>query len=182
MRNQYKVAGLVFFVILTLSFIAVAQTSPQSSQPQATPQSQPSPQDQTAPTSAAPQGRTEGQQPAAPQGQAGSTSNSQQGSASQPGSVEDELHLTDAQKEKLRPIIQEEVSQINAVREDQSMTMDQKRAKVDQIRQTEFPKIQAILTPEQIAKLKEMQQRQQQGQGGAPPSSSQQPPQQQPPQ
>ena len=59
------------------------------------------------------------------------------------------------------------MSQIETVRNDQSMTMDQKVAKVRQIKQTEFPKIQAILTPEQQKKLADMQERarQQQQQG-----------------
>jgi Spy/CpxP family protein refolding chaperone len=78
------------------------------------------------------------------------------------------LQLTDAQKAKLQPIIQEEMSQIEAVRNDQSMTMDQKVAKVRQIKQTQFPKIQAVLTPEQQKKLADMQERaRQQQQNGA---------------
>ena len=169
MQNLTKIVGLLFILTLALS-LAVAQASTQNSQ------------SQTAPNA---QSQSSGQSPAgsqpqnAPQGQAGSTSNAQQGGAAQGGSAEDELHLTDAQKQQLRPIIEEEVKQINAVRDDQSLNMDQKRAKVEQIRQTEFPKIQAILTPEQVTKLKEMQQKaRQQGQGSAP--ASQQPPQQQP--
>jgi Spy/CpxP family protein refolding chaperone len=78
------------------------------------------------------------------------------------------LQLTDAQKAKLQPIIQEEMSQIQAVRNDNSLTMDQKVAKVREIKQTEFPKIQAVLTPEQQKKLADMQQRaRQQGAGQA---------------
>jgi Spy/CpxP family protein refolding chaperone len=61
------------------------------------------------------------------------------------------------------------MSQIEAVRNDQNMTMDQKVAKVRQIKQTEFPKIQAVLTPEQQKKLADMQERarQQAQQNGA---------------
>ena len=104
--------------------------------------------------------------------------------------MEDELQLTPEQKAKLQPILQEEMSQIMAARNDTSLTTEQKRAKIEQIRQTEFPKIEAILTPEQRQKLADMQQkaRQQQGMGqsGAPesrPNSSPEKPQQpQPPQ
>lgn len=183
MRNHYKVAGLMSIVVVALSLIAAAQTSSQGSQPQSSPnaQSQSSSQGQAGSQQAAPQGRTETAPSAAPQGPGGSSAASQP-AGNQPGSVEDELHLTDAQKQQLRPIIQEEMTQINAVRDDQSMSMDQKRAKVEQIRQTEFPKIQAILTPEQIQKLKDLQQKahqqQQGGPGTAPPA--QQPPQQPP--
>jgi len=179
MRNLNKIVGLMFMITLVLS-LAAAQSSIQNSPSQTAPnaQSQSSPQGQPGSQApAAPQGQS--QSPSASQPQAGS--NAQQGSGN--GSVQDELQLTEAQKEKLRPIIQEEVTQINAVRDDQSLSMDQKRAKVEEIRQKEFPKIQAILTPEQVAKLKDMQQRahQQQNQGNTPPSSSQ-PPKQQPPQ
>ena len=51
------------------------------------------------------------------------------------------------------------MSQIEAVRNDQHITMDQKLARVRQIKQTEFPKIQAVLTPEQQKKLADMQER-----------------------
>jgi Spy/CpxP family protein refolding chaperone len=167
MRNYYKVAGLMSIVVLALSLIAVAQTSSQSSQPQTSPST-------TLPSSS--QGQATSPQ-ATPNSQPGSAAAGQQGSAAQPGSVEDELQLTDAQKQKLRPIIEDEINQINAVRSDQSMSMDQKRDKVEKIRQTQFPKIQAILTPEQIAKLKQMQQNARPQQPGAPPSSPQAPPQ-----
>ena len=165
MRNYYKVAGLMS-IVLALSLMAAAQTSTQNSQPQTSPSTAPPSSSQ----SASPQ--------ATPDNQPGSATPGQQGSAAQPGSVEDELQLTDAQKQKLRPIIEDEINQINAVRGDQSMSLDQKREKVEKIRQTQFPKIQAILTPEQIAKLKQMQQQNaRQQQQGAPPSSPQQPPQ-----
>jgi len=72
------------------------------------------------------------------------------------------------------------VKQINAVRDDQSLSMEQKQAKVDQIRQAGFPKIQAILTPEQRQKLAQMQQERVRQQQSGSPSNSQQPPQQQP--
>jgi hypothetical protein len=76
----------------------------------------------------------------------------------------------------LQPIIQDEVSQINSVRNDASMSMDQKRAKVEEIKKTSFPKILAVLTPEQRKKLSDMQQRarqeaQQQQQMNAPANS-----------
>ena len=59
------------------------------------------------------------------------------------------------------------MSQIEAVRNDSTLTMDQKVEKVRQIKQTEFPKIQAVLTPEQQKKLADMQERARQQQQGA---------------
>jgi hypothetical protein len=80
--------------------------------------------------------------------------------------VEEALQLTPEQKSKLQPIIQEEVTQINSVRNDASLSMDQKRSKIEEIKKTSFPKILAVLTPEQQKKLSDMQQqaRQQQQQ------------------
>jgi hypothetical protein len=116
-------------------------------------------------------------QPATPETQGANPGNAQSPAAGRAVSVEDELQLTNEQKAKLQPIIQEEMRQIQVVRDDPSMPMDQKRAKILQIKQTEFPKIQAILTPEQQKKLADMQMRAQQqaGQAGsssASPSSS----------
>jgi hypothetical protein len=87
--------------------------------------------------------------------------------ANHPGSVEEALQLTNDQKAKLQPIIQEEMSQIEAVRNDSTLSMDQKVAKVRQIKQAEFPKIQAVLTPEQNRKLEQMQRDAAQRQGSA---------------
>ena len=58
----------------------------------------------------------------------------------------------------------------SAVREDNSMSLEQKQQKVMQIRQAGTPKIKAILTPEQLQKLAAIQQRmrQQNSQSGIP--------------
>jgi Spy/CpxP family protein refolding chaperone len=87
------------------------------------------------------------------------------------------LNLTDDQQAKLQPIIREEMTQINAARNDTSLTQEQKQQKIDQIRQTEYPKIQAILTPEQQKKLAEMQQQARRGQGSTNSSPNNAPPQ-----
>ena len=91
--------------------------------------------------------------------------------------VAEALNLTDDQQAKLQPIIREEMTQINAARNDTSLTQEQKQQKIDQIRQTEFPKIQAILTPEQQKKLAEMQEQARKGQGSTTASPNNAPPQ-----
>jgi len=115
---------------------------------------------------------------------AGSANSGQNGQHS----VEDELQLTADQKQKIAEVVDDENKQITAVRNDTSLSMDQKQQKVLQIRQEGSPKIKAILTPEQLQKLAVIQQRmrdqQQGGQGqtpqqSAPPSN---PPQNTPPQ
>jgi periplasmic protein CpxP/Spy len=86
------------------------------------------------------------------------------------------LNLTEEQKAKLRPIIMDENQQIEAVRNDGSLTQEQKIAKANQIRSEASPKIKAILTPEQLQKLAELQQerthQQQQENQSAPPSTN----------
>ena len=162
---------------LALSLMVAAQnTSPQAtpnSNPQAGQGSAPPPQS-TAPNTAAPQGN--------------SSQNPQSG-APQSGArtVEDELQLTPDQKVKIASIVDDENKQIEAVRNDNSMSLEQKQQKVMQIRQEGSPKIKAILTPEQLQKLTAIQQRmrQEQQQGGSsnpPPSNPPQSAPQNPPQ
>jgi len=65
------------------------------------------------------------------------------------------LNLTPEQREKLRPIVNDEGEQLRAVRLDERMTPEQKRAKVLEIRESFRPKIAEVLTPEQQEKWNE---------------------------
>ena len=121
--------------------------------------------------------------PAAPSANApaAQSSTAQQGTSSQGGSqsVEDELQLTQDQKQKIAVVVDDENKQIAAVRDDNSLTMQQKQQKALQIRQESTPKIKAVLTPEQLQKLAAIQQRMRsQGTGQSAPQS--QSPQSQP--
>jgi len=176
MRTSYFTAGFVLLALaLAISLPAAAQTSAPSSPEAATPQaappqpSQPEPS-QTAPPQAAPE-------QTAPQNQSGAAAESSQGHAqaqAQTQSAEDNpLNLTEEQKAKLRPIIADENQQMDAVRNDTSLTQEQKIEKANQIREVASPKIKAILSPEQLQKLAEMQQKAKQQ--GASPSDSQSP-------
>jgi len=78
------------------------------------------------------------------------------------------LNLTDEQKAKLRPILQEQNQQMEALRNDTSMTQEQKIAKANEVRQNASPKIKAILTQEQLQKLADLQQKARQQQQSAP--------------
>jgi len=73
-----------------------------------------------------------------------------------------QLNLTEEQKEKLRPIVMEEGEQLRVARLDEHVPLDQKRAKMMEIRQSFRPKIAAVLTPEQQEKWKKMQEAAQQ--------------------
>ena len=122
--------------------------------------------------------------PAAPPSAQQNTPANNQGSAQSQANQDNPLNLTDDQKAKLRPIIMDENQKMEALRNDSTMTQEQKIAKAQEIRADASPKIKAILTPEQLQKLAELQreraaQEQQQNQA-APPSNSSQPQQSNP--
>jgi Spy/CpxP family protein refolding chaperone len=164
---------LIIAVALAISLPASAQAPPASASPQST-----APQSQTPPAHEPNQGAAQ--------------------SAPSQANEDNPLNLTEDQKAKLRPIIMDENQQMEALRNDTTMTQEQKIAKANQIRAEASPKIKAILTPEQLQKLAELQQerarqqqeeqspQQQQGQQGSPssspsPGSSQSPSSSQPP-
>jgi len=136
-------AHLFFGLALALGVnpTAVAQNAAPSSQPQATPPTQSNPAPDPQPQHHA-QGQTQSQGP----------------------SVDDELQLTPDQKEKIAAVVDEENKQIGAVRDDTSLTMEQKQQKAREIRQTGVPRIKAVLTPEQLQKLAAIQERNRQQQ------------------
>jgi protein CpxP len=84
-----------------------------------------------------------------------------------------ELNLTDDQKEKLKPILEDEAQQMRAVQADNSLNSQQRRKKMRGIHKTFEPQVRAALTPEQRDKLKNMKhearerhQRRRRGAGG----------------
>jgi periplasmic protein CpxP/Spy len=76
--------------------------------------------------------------------------------------LSEKLNLTDDQKAKLKPILQGQVQQMKAAREDSSLSEEQKRAKMKSIHESLHDQINAVLTPEQQAKFKQMRQEQMQ--------------------
>ncbi len=68
----------------------------------------------------------------------------------------DKLGLTDAQKEQIKPIIQDEAQAMKELWEDNSIDGAAKRAQMMEIRKAHREQIAAILTPEQQAKLKDI--------------------------
>jgi protein CpxP len=67
-----------------------------------------------------------------------------------------QLNLTDDQKAKLKPILQDESQQLQAVRNDASLDHDQKMAKAKEIRGAHKSQIKEVLTPDQQKKWEEM--------------------------
>lgn len=118
--------------------------------------------------------------PTAPPASQPNAPNSNSANAQSQANDDNPLNLTEDQKAKLRPIIIDENQQMETLRNDTTMTQDQKIAKASQIRAEASPKIKAILTPEQLQKLAELQEqraRQQSPQSNqpAPPANSQPP-------
>jgi len=70
----------------------------------------------------------------------------------------EKLNLTDEQKAKVGPILQEQEQQLKAVHDDTSLTQEQKHAKKRAIHESFHQQINAVLTPEQQVKFKQMQQ------------------------
>lgn len=68
----------------------------------------------------------------------------------------EKLNLTDEQRTKLKPILQDQSEQLKAVHDDTSLSPDQKSAKMKAIHASFRDQINGVLTPEQQAKLKEM--------------------------
>ena len=148
-----------------LAVVAGAQgTTATPSSPDTHAQSAPGTQTPTSPGPSTNSQSNSGSQSAAPS--QGAASSGQSGT----NSVEDELNLTQDQKQKIAEVVDDENKQISTVRNDTSMNMEQKQQKVMQIRQEGAPRIKAILTPDQLQKLASIQQRmrdQQQGGAGA---------------
>jgi len=74
--------------------------------------------------------------------------------------LSDRLNLTDDQKAKLKPILQDQMQQMKAVHEDSSLSREQKRDKLKSIHESFGDQIKAVLTPEQQTKFKQMRQEQ----------------------
>jgi periplasmic protein CpxP/Spy len=70
----------------------------------------------------------------------------------------EKLNLTEDQQTKLKPILEDESTQMKALHEDTSLAPKDKRAKMKELRESSTEKINAVLTPDQQAKWKQMKQ------------------------
>jgi protein CpxP len=66
------------------------------------------------------------------------------------------LNLTDEQKEKMKAIREEARPKLEALRQDTTLTPEDRRAKVREIRESIDAQIKALLTTEQIEKWEKM--------------------------
>jgi periplasmic protein CpxP/Spy len=74
------------------------------------------------------------------------------------GWLSDKLKLTEDQKSKIKPILEEEHKQMSALREETSLSREEKQAKFKQIHASAYDQINPILTEQQQATLKQLQQ------------------------
>ncbi|MGA1980002.1 MAG: hypothetical protein ABSG99_05505 [Sedimentisphaerales bacterium] len=70
--------------------------------------------------------------------------------------LSEKLNLTDAQKTAIKPILANDANEIKAVRQDSSLSEEQKIAKIKEIRENGRKQINAILTPEQQKEFAEI--------------------------
>lgn len=70
--------------------------------------------------------------------------------------LSEKLNLTEDQKTKLKPILQDQAQQLKTVNDDSSLTPEQKTAKKKAIHEITHDQINAVLTPEQQEKFKMM--------------------------
>lgn len=66
------------------------------------------------------------------------------------------LSLTEAQQSQVKPILEDEETQLKAVKADTTLSRVQKRDKAREIRQASYEKIKLVLTPEQLQKEEEI--------------------------
>jgi Spy/CpxP family protein refolding chaperone len=86
----------------------------------------------------------------------------------------DRLKLTPDQVTKIKPILADQQTQMGALRGDQSLSQDDRMAKMTKIRTDATTKINAILTPDQQTEYKKMMSEmgaRRPGGGGAPPAN-----------
>ncbi len=73
-----------------------------------------------------------------------------------------QLNLTQAQQDKIKPILENQHKQMRALRDDTSLSREQKRAKFMELRKNTIQQIQSNLTPDQVTKFQQMRERREQ--------------------
>jgi len=70
----------------------------------------------------------------------------------------EKLNLTEDQQAKLKPILEDQSKQMKAIHDDSSLAPADRQAKMKEIHESSIEKMNAILTPDQQAKWKQMRQ------------------------
>ena len=77
-----------------------------------------------------------------------------------------QLNLSDAQQQQIKPILENESKQMDSLREDTSLSQQDRWSKMTQIRQETSSQIKPILNSDQQQKYEEMMSRHGRGPGG----------------
>ena len=81
------------------------------------------------------------------------------------------LELTDDQKPKVKAILDDQMQQMRDVRQDDSLSQEDRYAKIKSIREDTDTKLKAVLTPEQFEKWQQIESRMRQRRMGPPPGA-----------
>ncbi len=76
----------------------------------------------------------------------------------QKGKMMQKLNLTADQQTQMKALHEDMMQQRNAIQNDAGLSQDQKKEKMKELHQTQMEKVNAILTPDQQAKMKEFRQ------------------------
>jgi len=87
----------------------------------------------------------------------------------------EKLNLSQAQQDQLKPVMQKQREQAQAIWHDNSLTQDQKRTKMQELHQDTQAQLNTILTPEQQQQWQQMRQNFRQHRHGQGPSTESQP-------
>lgn len=86
-----------------------------------------------------------------------------------------ELNLTDEQKAKVKPILEDQQKQMQALRADTSLSQEQKHEKMMQLHETANSQINGVLTPDQQKKFAQLKEQHMGPRKGNNPDESKQP-------
>ncbi len=86
-----------------------------------------------------------------------------------------QLKLTNDQQQNIKLIFEDESEQMQALRSDSSLTPQERRSKMQELRQNTKTQMNTILTPEQQSQLQQAQAQAQQSQAGGRSSKTPQP-------
>jgi Spy/CpxP family protein refolding chaperone len=70
----------------------------------------------------------------------------------------EKLNLTDDQQAKIKPMLEDQSKQMKAIHDDASLAPADKQAKMKEVHESSIEKMNAVLTPDQQAKWKQMRQ------------------------
>ena len=70
----------------------------------------------------------------------------------------EKLNLTEDQQAKLKPILEDQSKQMKVLHDDASLAPADKQAKMKEVHESSIEKMNAVLTPDQQAKWKQMRQ------------------------